>query len=112
MAKSVDEKNGSTLCCSRCQSVILKPGFGVLIEKSTQLPLLSRKADGQDQMETIVHFWLVPDMFLFENIGFSHEQGELKYLVCADCEIGPLGFQRKGDDSCFYLCADERVARK
>ena len=32
------------------------------------------------------------DMFDFENIGFSHTVGDTKYLVCADCEQGPVGW--------------------
>ena len=29
----------------------------------------------------------------FENVGYSHTQGTVKFLCCADCEIGPLGLQ-------------------
>ena len=32
-------------------------------------------------------------MFHFENVGYSHTQGTVKFLCCADCEIGPLGLQ-------------------
>jgi hypothetical protein len=36
----------------------------------------------------------VDDMFSFENVGYSHTQGTVKYLCCADCERGPIGLQR------------------
>ena len=39
-----------------------------------------------------MQFWLVGDMFTFENVGFSKTVNTTKYLVCADCEIGPIGF--------------------
>lgn len=31
-------------------------------------------------------------MYTFENIGFSHTVENKKYLSCADCEVGPLGY--------------------
>ena len=31
-------------------------------------------------------------MFHFENAGFSNTVGEYKYLTCADCEMGPIGW--------------------
>lgn len=35
---------------------------------------------------------MVADMFHFENVGFSKNVGNIKYLVCADCEVGPIGW--------------------
>lgn len=45
------------------------------------------------ECELLTDYWMVPDMFMFDNIGFSKtvELG-LKYLICADCEIGPIGW--------------------
>lgn len=37
-------------------------------------------------------WWVVDDMFTFENIGFTHSVGSVKYLSCAYCERGPLGY--------------------
>lgn len=31
-------------------------------------------------------------MYTFENIGFSNTVGNIKYLACADCELGPIGY--------------------
>lgn len=31
-------------------------------------------------------------MYTFENIGVSHTVGNVKYLACADCERGPVGW--------------------
>lgn len=28
----------------------------------------------------------------FENIGFSKTVGTIKYLSCADCDLGPIGY--------------------
>ena len=35
----------------------------------------------------------VDDMMSFENIGFTKTLVQIKYLCCADCELGPLGLQ-------------------
>ena len=42
-------------------------------------------------VEDVSAFWHVPDMWLFDNIGFLHAVGDHKYICCADCERGPLG---------------------
>lgn len=52
--------------------------------------------------------WLVEDMFHFENIGFSKTVDSLQYLICADCEIGPIGWRDTTDNNKFYV-ACERV---
>ena len=31
-------------------------------------------------------------MFDFDNVGFSNTVGQTKFLTCADCEIGPIGW--------------------
>lgn len=32
------------------------------------------------------------DMFTFVNVGFTKDVGNIKFLVCADCEVGPTGW--------------------
>ena len=42
---------------------------------------------------TVELFWVVADKFHFENVGFTKTvNGEEKYLICADCEVGPIGW--------------------
>ncbi|KAF4521590.1 hypothetical protein B566_EDAN001310 [Ephemera danica] len=60
------------------------------------LPSMRKKQDAAAatdvDLETVKHFWLVPNMFTFENIGFTHTVGDIKYLACADCDVGPIGW--------------------
>ncbi|KYM87381.1 Guanine nucleotide exchange factor MSS4 like protein [Atta colombica] len=57
------------------------------------LPYIHSKAeDKANQSETISAYWLIEDMYTFENIGVSHTVGNVKYLACADCERGPVGW--------------------
>lgn len=48
--------------------------------------------ESSPETETISCFWTVPDMFTFQNVGFSNTVGDNKYLTCADCEAGPIGY--------------------
>ena len=59
--------------------------------------------------DTLTWFWLVRDMFHFENLGFSKTvDGKVKYLICADCERGPIGWHSL-DNRTEFLIAAERV---
>lgn len=56
------------------------------------LPLVHQKnKESVTECELLKNYWAVDDMFTFENIGFSNTVQNKKYLICADCEIGPIG---------------------
>lgn len=42
--------------------------------------------------DTPTEYWCVDNMYAFENVGFSKTVDGVKYLICADCEIGPIGW--------------------
>uniref|UniRef100_A0A803YKN6 RAB interacting factor n=1 Tax=Meleagris gallopavo TaxID=9103 RepID=A0A803YKN6_MELGA len=67
-------------------------------------------ADGSDG-DVVREHWLVRDMFSFENVGFTRDVGNVKFLVCADCEAGPIGWHCVDDKDSFYV-ALERVAHE
>ena len=44
-------------------------------------------------------------MFDFDNVGFSKTVDDCKFLTCADCEIGPIGYQDLKTSKCYVaLC--------
>ncbi|KAK4023818.1 Guanine nucleotide exchange factor MSS4 [Daphnia magna] len=103
-----NEKNAARLGCLTCPSVILLPGVGTLVKTEFKLPLIHKSSkDEEDNAEFITKSWMIPDMFQFENVGFSKTVGNFKYLVCADCEIGPIGWHCI-DNKTSYI-ADVRV---
>jgi len=62
------------------------------------------------EMEKVVWFWHLTDMFNFENIGFSKTiNSDMKYLTCADCEREILGFQVLSEGNNFFLAANRVV---
>ena len=54
---------------------------------------MKKKSENQtaEDGETIQACLRVHDMYDFENIGFSKPVDSVKYLICADCEAGPIG---------------------
>lgn len=74
--------------------------------------MVQKKESKADSLNTEIlhHFWLVEDMMTFENIGFSHTVDGRKFLVCADCERGPVGYHELSTKRCYV--ALERVAHE
>lgn len=66
------------------------------------------------QLSLFTEFWLLEDIFQFDNVGVSRDVDvdgrQIKYLTCADCEIGPIGWYAADDKKAIYLCVNERVA--
>lgn len=61
----------------------------------------SKTVSADIEAEPLSHYWVVDDMFTFENIGFSNTVENCKYLICADCEMGPVGYHDIASKSCF-----------
>ena len=69
------------------------------------LPLMSEKykIGTKPTVETMADHWLVQDMFDFENVGFTKNVDNLKFLICADCERGPIGWHVLTESDKFYV---------
>lgn len=66
------------------------------------------------QQDAYDEFWLITDIFNFDNVGVSHEVVRdgvsVKYLTCADCEMGPIGFYSIDKTNEIFLCVSDRVS--
>eukprot|EP00088_Acartia_fossae_P062501 TRINITY_DN754_c0_g1_i1.p1 TRINITY_DN754_c0_g1~~TRINITY_DN754_c0_g1_i1.p1 ORF type:complete len:130 (-),score=30.70 TRINITY_DN754_c0_g1_i1:138-527(-) len=87
-------KNRSQLVCVRCRSKILPPGTGTYVE--IEFELTSFEKEKQGAKEKLNQFFKVEDMFQFDNIGFTNVVDNYKFLSCADCDLGPIGFHDLG----------------
>ncbi|CAB3244879.1 unnamed protein product [Arctia plantaginis] len=89
-----DGKNKMIVKCKFCGSKMLDKNSATFITLQEQLPLMLQdsKQEGEVQSETITDFYHVENMFTFENIGFTHTVANYKYLSCADCDAGPVGY--------------------
>ena len=83
-------KNRRQIVCVRCQSKILPPGLGTFQEIECQLDCFQKGREGEK--ETLREFFRVDDMFDFDNLGFTNTVENKKFLSCADCDLGPLGY--------------------
>ncbi|KAI6651738.1 Guanine nucleotide exchange factor MSS4 [Oopsacas minuta] len=106
--------NALWIVCQVCKSKILQPNIGVYVESEAELPPLLKKeslnaATQEIPVEKVTAFWKIKDMFHFENIGVSKTIGNTKYLLCADCEIGPVGYHLITNPQAFFLAVHRVV---
>ncbi|XP_014801839.1 PREDICTED: guanine nucleotide exchange factor MSS4 [Calidris pugnax] len=107
-------RNLKAVLCQRCRSRVLLPGAVTPSLPQLLLPAMRKKAaatGGGGDGDVVREHWLVRDMFSFENVGFTRDVGNVKFLVCADCEAGPIGWHCLDDKDSFYV-ALERVAHE
>ena len=91
-----EQKNSKCLTCLRCDSKILPQNMGTFekdVEKSLHV-MHKKQEDAGIKKEKLKQFFVVNDMFDFDNIGFTKpvDNNTIKYLICADCEVAPLGW--------------------
>ncbi|CAG9766112.1 unnamed protein product [Ceutorhynchus assimilis] len=89
-----DGQNKRAIKCKFCSSVILTPSSACFQNFEFDLPLITqtKNNDANPETEHTSLFWVVKDMFTFYNVGFSNAVGNTKFLTCADCEAGPIGY--------------------
>ncbi|NXC26146.1 MSS4 factor, partial [Campylorhamphus procurvoides] len=106
-------RNLRAVLCQRCGSRVLLPGAATFARRELLLPAMRKKAaaGAGGAGDVLWEHWLVRDMFSFENVGFTRDVGNVKFLVCADCEAGPIGWHCLDDKDSFYV-ALERVAHE
>ena len=104
------------LYCRFCPSAVLRPANAHLVAHEYRLPRLpgmrhaSAGASASETSETLSAFWCVKDKFDFENVGFTKTvDGHLKYLICGECDMGPIGYYDLNDEASIYV-ACERVS--
>ncbi|RUS28661.1 rab interactin-like proteing factor [Jimgerdemannia flammicorona] len=105
-------KNAYDIFCPRegCRSIVLKKGAATWMERdSLKLALPTDPPSTTTDGPPTQPYWVLTNMMDFENIGFSHTVDTTKYLSCADCDIGPLGYHDLGAPEKEYLIAVERV---
>ncbi|TDL22530.1 acyl-CoA N-acyltransferase [Rickenella mellea] len=112
--------NKYDLLCPRndCGSTILKPGVAELIHApSVELEPAGHSPTSPliplEPPPTQMPWWLVkPSPMAFENIGFTRPVPQLqpsagpkmKLLICAECDLGPLGYCVEGGTEFWLAC--------
>jgi len=66
------------------------------------LPKMNQKKNCPEvEVDLISEWFVIDDMFQFENIGVSHSVQNSRYLTCADCEMGPVGWNDLTSQKCY-----------
>eukprot|EP00794_Sanderia_malayensis_P019226 gene19226-21153_t len=103
-------KNLKSIHCEFCGSTVIKESTAsIKIDQKFSLPLAHKKNDDTTSSEDINEFWQLNNMMDFENVGFSNTVDNIKYLCCADCEIGPIGYHDVTDKTSFYVAVSRVV---
>ncbi|CAG8717350.1 27329_t:CDS:2, partial [Racocetra persica] len=129
-----NNQNAYDIYCPQpsCNCLLLRTSFGKFVEKPKDKTVLlpsTEKLDqngttiskenitlnstnGESTSQSIVEYWQLTDMMAFENIGFSKtvEESGLKYLCCADCNIGPIGYHDTNAQEKEFLLVVNRVS--
>jgi len=108
------DSNPSTLVCAHCPCKILLAGVATRATTEISLHPIFRVGEAQEAsvVETLSDYWLVDDQMKFENIGVTREvpggaqattARPFKYLICADCDRGPVGITYLDNPTHFYI---------
>ncbi|KAG2233277.1 Mss4-like protein [Thamnidium elegans] len=103
-------KNVADILCPKenCKCVILRKNTATLVERdgaklSLPTSTLPENTLLKPDEDNDTHFWHVGNMMDFENVGFSTTVGTTKYLSCADCDLGPIGYHDTTDPKEFVI---------
>lgn len=123
ITRNSDKTNNNDIYC-HCNTLILRPNSAKLvIPNDSMLAVeseLKNSQTGDTLFKDIVRgcYWLVDDMYKFEHIGYTKEMNSknipqhivsstlngLRYLVCAECNLCPLGwFDPKTNESYLHV---------
>ena len=103
-----DGRNVTRVKCSneKCSSKILPAQMATFEEVAFKLHVFKARSDpDKAEYQSFKQFWMVQDMFDFDNVGFSNTVDGIKYLVCADCEMGPIGYHDLETKKCYVALA-------
>lgn len=111
-----DGTNAKLLVCKHCDCKILQAGAAAYVTQDIYLHTPYKKGEAAASGaagEVLADHFCVDDQFNFENIAVTREvptgsgagQSDRKftYLICADCERGPVGIRFLDTPSLFYV---------
>ncbi|EPZ32124.1 Mss4-like protein [Rozella allomycis CSF55] len=91
----------------KCRTLILKKNSAELKTNLT-LPEMTSKSE-----KISSRGWFLSNIYTFDNIGVTKPTqmdsfgNDFRFLICAECEIGPLGYLDNANKSIFL--AEDRV---
>ena len=110
--RRLDDAGGRFLPAMRCKKAPPPTRGGVVVGDSEGNNLPGVGVAEEPEGDVLDEFWVVEDMYHFENVGFSKAVNNVKYLICADCEMGPIGYHDPAQRPSRFYVALARVNHK
>lgn len=100
---SPTQHNSRALHCLLCSTTILNP-LTARHHTATQHTLPPFPTASVTPTAATEHSWLVDDQMTFENVGVTRgAEGGVRYLVCGNCDGGPIGCVYADAPQAFYV---------
>ncbi|KAI9322864.1 Mss4-like protein [Dichotomocladium elegans] len=115
-------KNRGDIFCpiARCRCLVIRKGAAELIECADNklalpetvlsgIPIDEEQQRAAENEKAEIYFWKLGNMMDFENVGFSKTVDTVKYLSCADCDVGPIGYHDTASNPKKFLVSVSRA---
>ncbi|CEP01268.1 Mss4-like protein [Plasmodiophora brassicae] len=106
MDSTEGERNPFRLSCRHCQCSIVPPGAATRSCRkiTAHVPVVDDDQGARVIAEELDEHWLIAQQFDFDNVGVSRpiEASGFRYLICAECDRGPIGIKYE-NESHFYV---------
>ena len=105
---SSTQHNTRAILCLLCSTIILNP-LAALHNTTTNhtlppYPTTTTPTTTTTTTTTIAHSWVVEGQMSFENVGVTRGvEGGVRYLVCGNCDGGPIGCVYADAPQTFYV---------
>jgi len=98
--------NSQNIICAYCLTPILNKDVAIYENKTVQIhAALSHQAP----QRSLQHLWKVQGQLSFENVGVTRaisledDPSSCKYLVCGECDQGPIGITWSNEPEIFFV---------
>ena len=105
---SPTEHNSRAIHCLLCATIILNP-LAARHHTAAQhslppFPAAVTRGPAEAADGAVEHSWVVDDQMAFENVGVTRgAEGGVRYLVCGNCDAGPIGCAYADAPQTFYV---------
>ncbi|KAJ3155338.1 hypothetical protein HDU86_004429 [Geranomyces michiganensis] len=101
--------NAFDIHCPKCRCLVIRRGVATQQDSDQKVELPPPAATSAKYPLVPAFSWMLSNMMAFENIGFTKAVpggDDTRYLSCADCDVGPLGYHPPTLPKTFLIAAD------
>ncbi|KAJ3153872.1 hypothetical protein HDU89_008737 [Geranomyces variabilis] len=101
--------NAFDIHCPKCRCLVIRRGVATKQDADKDVEVPSPAATSAPYPLVPAFNWALSNMMAFENVGFTKAVpggDDTRYLSCADCDIGPIGYHPPTLPKTFLIAAD------